>query len=83
MVGAVGFELTTLCSQSRCATRLRYAPKGGNYTRKRPHAAEVHPFGDVTKCPPCIPCNEKRRATKARRFLHHKTRHVQPKRPVM
>ncbi len=26
MVGAVGFELTTLCSQSRCATRLRYAP---------------------------------------------------------
>ncbi len=27
MVGAVGFELTTLCSQSRCATRLRYAPK--------------------------------------------------------
>ena len=30
MVGAVGFELTTLCSQSRCATRLRYAP-----TRRR------------------------------------------------
>ena len=27
LVGAVGFELTTLCSQSRCATRLRYAPK--------------------------------------------------------
>ena len=26
MVGAVRFELTTLCSQSRCATRLRYAP---------------------------------------------------------
>ena len=26
LVGAVGFELTTLCSQSRCATRLRYAP---------------------------------------------------------
>ena len=26
MVGAAGFELTTLCSQSRCATRLRYAP---------------------------------------------------------
>lgn len=33
LVGAVGFELTTLCSQSRCATRLRYAPKGGDYTR--------------------------------------------------
>ena len=26
LVGAVRFELTTLCSQSRCATRLRYAP---------------------------------------------------------
>ena len=28
MVGAVGFELTTLWSQTRCATRLRYAPTG-------------------------------------------------------
>ena len=27
MVGAEGFEPPTLCSQSRCATRLRYAPK--------------------------------------------------------
>ena len=26
LVGAEGFELSTLCSQSRCATRLRYAP---------------------------------------------------------
>ena len=26
LVGAAGFELATLCSQSRCATRLRYAP---------------------------------------------------------
>ncbi len=26
VVGAAGFELATLCSQSRCATRLRYAP---------------------------------------------------------
>jgi len=26
MVGAVRFELTTLWSQTRCATRLRYAP---------------------------------------------------------
>ena len=34
MVGAAGFELATLCSQSRCATRLRYAPtKGGFYLR--------------------------------------------------
>jgi hypothetical protein len=27
MVGAAGFEPATLCSQSRCATRLRYAPR--------------------------------------------------------
>ena len=26
MVGAEGFEPPTACSQSRCATRLRYAP---------------------------------------------------------
>ena len=26
MVGAIGFEPTTPCSQNRCATRLRYAP---------------------------------------------------------
>jgi hypothetical protein len=26
MVGAVRFELTAPCSQSRCATRLRHAP---------------------------------------------------------
>src|SRR4051794_9928120 len=26
LVGAAGFEPATLCSQSRCATRLRYAP---------------------------------------------------------
>ena len=30
LVGAEGFELSTLCSQSRCATRLRYAPTRGN-----------------------------------------------------
>ncbi len=27
LVGATGFEPATLCSQSRCATGLRYAPK--------------------------------------------------------
>ena len=27
MVGATGFEPATLCSLSRCATKLRYAPK--------------------------------------------------------
>jgi RNA 3'-terminal phosphate cyclase len=26
MVGVAGFEPTTLCSQSRCATRLRHTP---------------------------------------------------------
>jgi hypothetical protein len=35
LVGAVGFELTTLCSQSRCATRLRYAPKKAAFYRRR------------------------------------------------
>ena len=29
-VGAVGFEPTTSCSQSKCATRLRYAPVSGS-----------------------------------------------------
>ena len=28
MVGAAGFEPATLWSQTRCATRLRYAPIG-------------------------------------------------------
>jgi hypothetical protein len=26
MVGATGFEPATPCSQSKCATKLRYAP---------------------------------------------------------
>ncbi len=29
LVGAAGFELATLWSQTRCATRLRYAPTAG------------------------------------------------------
>jgi len=36
MVGAAGFELATLCSQSRCATRLRYAPTSDIVTLKNP-----------------------------------------------
>ena len=32
MVGAERFELPTLCSQNRCATRLRYAPTGASIT---------------------------------------------------
>src|ERR1700739_3947116 len=41
MVGAAGFEPATLCSQSRCATRLRYAPKLGpnDWERGSCHAA--------------------------------------------
>ena len=31
LVGAEGFEPPTLCSQSRCATRLRYAPTDPSY----------------------------------------------------
>ncbi len=30
MVGLVGLEPTTLCSQSRCASQLRYSPKWTN-----------------------------------------------------
>ena len=36
VVGAAGFELATLCSQSRCATRLRYAPTARILTRQFP-----------------------------------------------
>ena len=28
LVGETGFEPATLCSQSRCATRLRHSPTG-------------------------------------------------------
>lgn len=37
MVGETGFEPATLCSQSRCATRLRYSPMDVN----RPHKANT------------------------------------------
>jgi hypothetical protein len=37
MVGAVGFELTTTWSQTRCATRLRYAPNGALYSVRGRH----------------------------------------------
>jgi hypothetical protein len=36
MVGAEGFEPPTLCSQSRCATRLRYAPTT-HFPTRAPH----------------------------------------------
>jgi hypothetical protein len=36
MVGAKGFEPSTLWSQTRCATRLRYAPTAGILTARKP-----------------------------------------------
>ena len=36
LVGAEGFEPPTLCSQSRCATRLRHAPPCTDTCRRRP-----------------------------------------------
>src|ERR1700761_1027596 len=36
MVGAEGFEPPTLCSQSRCATRLRYAPTRFSLSHRLP-----------------------------------------------
>ena len=35
MVGAAGFEPTTPSPPVKCATRLRYAPTCGGYTRRR------------------------------------------------
>ena len=29
LVGAAGFELATLCTQSRCSTKLSYTPNNG------------------------------------------------------
>jgi hypothetical protein len=40
MVGATGFEPATLCSQSRCATRLRYTPI--NYPIVDAHSTHVN-----------------------------------------
>ena len=46
MVGVRGFEPPTPCSQSRCATRLRYTPTPGNptITNAGPHA---EPLTDI------------------------------------
>ncbi len=46
LVGAVRFELTTLCSQSRCATRLRYAPTSSIL----PQASEFHRIQSPKAC---------------------------------
>jgi hypothetical protein len=44
MVGAEGFEPPTLCSQSRCATRLRYAPILGLYRNQRSSSLVAEPL---------------------------------------
>ncbi len=44
MVGAAGFELATLCSQSRCATRLRYAPTARILTREISGSGQMRAF---------------------------------------
>src|SRR5487761_2291023 len=41
MVGAEGFEPPTLCSQSRCATRLRHAPPTISPYPARPPAGDT------------------------------------------
>ena len=37
MVGPTGFEPATLCSQSRCATKLRYGPTRSSMSPRRGH----------------------------------------------
>ena len=42
MVGVEGFEPTTPCSQSRCATRLRYTPSGTSRQAPLPRTAAAN-----------------------------------------
>src|SRR5206468_6193880 len=44
-VGATGFEPATTYTPSRCATRLRYAPKPTNPTRRLKHRQINAPCG--------------------------------------
>ncbi len=57
LVGAVRFELTTLCSQSRCATRLRYAPTSSilshSRDRVRPRMRRARVQCPARKCSRC------------------------------
>jgi hypothetical protein len=68
MVGVEGFEPTTPCSQSRCATRLRYTPPESAYTG-RPGAPEnpriLRPVPQRVNCA-CVPRPRRRtRITRA------------------
>jgi hypothetical protein len=40
-VGMTGFEPATLCSQNRCATKLRYIP---NILDQRPRTRPLYPI---------------------------------------
>ena len=42
LVGPAGFEPTTLCSQSRCATKLRYGPTMPRHHSVPPGPSEGH-----------------------------------------
>ncbi len=58
LVGAEGFEPPTLCSQSRCATRLRYAPMPGRHiVASSLRTAEAWPGGGTIIRPPPGPVN--------------------------
>ena len=53
MVGADGFEPSTSCSQSRCATRLRYAPRDAHESTARLETADrPRPPGSASAGPP-------------------------------
>ena len=43
-IGAAGFEPATLWSQTRCAARLRYAPKASCVYPNRRENATLHPL---------------------------------------
>ena len=45
VVGETGFEPATLCSQSRCATRLRYSPTGAAESAGRGGVMVLHASG--------------------------------------
>src|SRR5215469_8061680 len=47
MVGATRFELATPCSQSRCSTRLSYAPKAGICYTLRRKSARTAPVNEA------------------------------------
>ena len=53
-VGVTGFEPATLCSQSRCATKLRYTPDVPSRTWTNIHAVQQHPDGSATLVPAVV-----------------------------